>query len=132
MNTDRIATRTTTHHTRIVARRLLTVAVAGVLSLPVTAAFAGFSASRPSHITVSYAPSSLANAEYAGQLYARISNAAMEVCGDADIRQNRHQQAVDACVAGSVARAVHDVASPELRAVHEEASGKAVRLAAVR
>jgi UrcA family protein len=129
MNTNRIATGTTTHHTRIVARRLLTVAVAGVLSLPVTAALAAHSIWGAPHLTVHFVRANLDQAEYSADLYSRVRHAAMQVCGEPDIRDDRRQRDVDACVARSVDRAVGEVASAEFTAVHEKASGDVVRLA---
>ena len=105
-------------------------AAAAILVLPASAALASPSTVKGKSVRVAYFNSELANQESAQQLYARIHEAAHMVCGEADIRFNRRQRDVDACLAKSVARAVEDIASPILLAVHEQAaSDGAIRLA---
>lgn len=115
---------------RLVARALLTVAAsAATLALPVSPALAGGSTVSLPSVTVSYVTSMVDEAGYAAELYARLREAAEQVCGEADIRLNRRQRDVAACIERSVDRAVGDVASPVLLAVHRKAPEAPVRLA---
>ncbi len=109
---------------------VIAFAAAAVLALSAPVALASPSTVKGKSVRVAYVTSELANQESAQQLYARIHAAAHMVCGEADIRFNRRQRDVDACLAKSVARAVEDIASPVLLAVHQEATGDAaIRLA---
>ena len=112
---------------------VIAFAAAAVFALSASAALASPSTVKGKSVRVTYVTSELANQESAQQLYARIHEAAHMVCGEADIRFNRRQRDVDACLAKSVARAVEDIASPVLLAVHEDATGDgAIRLAGSR
>lgn len=112
-------------------RALVAVAFsAACLTLPVAPAFAGDSTISIPSVKVQYVPGMLGQEGYANDLYARLGEAAEQVCGEADIRLDRRQSDVDRCIDKSLERAVADVGAPELREVHENSRQGIVRIAA--
>lgn len=118
---------------------------AACLALPVAPALAGgWDAGTPT-VAVGYVPARLGQAGYADELYARLEDAAGQVCkqsagiaekvtprGDRMIFIQRPEAYIDQCMEESVTRAVTDVGSPALDAVHEQTRKGVVRIAATR
>ena len=71
-------------------------------------------------LTVRYSDLNLSTEQGSLALYGRIVAAAHQVCTIVDIRDLRATAAVGACRDQAVARAVRDVNSPMLAAVHAE------------
>lgn len=91
-----------------------------VLSLAVwsTLAMAGTEAQVPTQ-TVSYRDLNLTNPKGAAALYWRITRAAQEVCGPAELAGSRFPRpGYRECVQRAIAEAVAKVDSPELSAYH--------------
>jgi UrcA family protein len=131
---------------RFTGRALAALALsAACLALPVGPALAGTTNARMPAVTVQYAPARLEQAGYAGELYARLEDAAGQVCneaatiaekvlprGDRMVSVNRRQFYFDHCMEKSLQRAIADVASPTLGALHERLRKGTVRIAARR
>jgi UrcA family protein len=105
---------------------------AACLMLPIAPALAGGFKVDPPTVTVYYDPGRVEQVGYATDLHARLEDAASQVCGEVDIREGRNQGDVDRCFGKSLNRAVRDVDSPTLRAVHEGPRRGTVRIAASR
>jgi len=146
MNTARDIGKTGSPFIRFIGRALLAVAFSAAgLALPVGPALAGGQVMKPPSVTVHYARSRLDQAGYAVDLHARLSDAASQVCsesaeilaksrirGHQPIAVNRREADINRCMTLSMARAVADVSSPELEAVHEQSRKGTVRIAARR
>jgi UrcA family protein len=65
-------------------------------------------------VVVSYGDLNLATSAGASTLYKRISTAAHEVCPFEDSKQPRQMAYNHECRAAAIARAVHDINSPQL------------------
>lgn len=127
-------------------RALAAVALsAACLLLPVGPALAGTTSARMPSVAVQYAPARLEQADYANELYTRLEDAAGQVCneaatiaekvlprGDRMVFVNRRQFYFDYCMEKSLQRAVADVASPALEALHERLRRGTVRIASRR
>lgn len=105
---------------------------AACMTLPIAPAFAGDFKADPPSVTVYYDPARVEQWSYAGDLYARLQDAASQVCGEMDIREGRSQSDVDRCFGKSLHRAIREVGSPTLAEVHEQGRQGVVRIAATR
>jgi UrcA family protein len=70
-----------------------------------------------SSVTVDYRDLNLATQQGSRELYARITSAARQVCGQADPRNLEALATAHACKARAIAQAVRDVNSPNLAAM---------------
>lgn len=124
-------------------RALVTVVFsAACLTLPIAPAFADGSSVSIPEVKVQYVRSMFANEGYADDLYARLKDAAEQVCGEVQARfesvpemtafGGRPNHDVDRCVGRSLARAVADVGAPELQDVHKNSRKGIVRIASSR
>lgn len=129
-----MSTRAASNSVNLVWPRAIAVAlaVACLGSVGVTQAAAAEMHTTTQSITLSYDASRLAAKPAAEKLYARIQLAARQVCGTADLRDLRAARYVARCRDSAIASAVASAASPQLLAVHREATGKddSIRLAA--
>jgi UrcA family protein len=73
--------------------------------------------------TVRYSDLDINSRAGATVLYARIRNAAQQVCGDADSRQLAVSAAVKACVNRAIFTSVRSVNSPKLTSVYNSQVG---------
>lgn len=105
---------------------------AACMTLPIAPAFAGGFKVDPPSVTVHYDANKVEQAVYAADFLARLQDAASQVCGDKDIREGRNQNDVNRCFDKSLNRAVDEVDSPTLSALHEQAESRegVVRIAA--
>ena len=71
-------------------------------------------------VAVSYSDLNIASAEGARTLYTRIAAAARQVCPLADARDAEQVVSTHACRDAAIARAVHDINSPQLAALQAE------------
>jgi len=84
--------------------------------------------------TVHYADLDLGTKAGATTLYARIREAAEQVCGDGDSRELARVVAAKACVDRAIAASVHTVNNPGLTSVYDAhlgARGKAISVASI-
>lgn len=146
MNTIRRLSKTGLSLNTFIGRALVTLVVSSAcLAIPVGPALADGMAPKVPAETVRYQPQKLAQTGYADSLYTQIEQAAGKVCEEtADVlektRPRGHKMVVfgqreadfGRCFDESIARAVDDVDSPELRAVHEQIRTGVVRVAAIR
>lgn len=102
---------------------------AACMTLPIAPAFAGGFKVDPPSVTVYYDPVKVEHRSYAEDLYARLQDAASEVCGERDIREGRSQSDVGRCLGKSLNRAINEVGSPTLAEVHEQGRQGVVRIA---
>jgi UrcA family protein len=73
-------------------------------------------------IVVRYTNQTLATDHGVQQLYSQIVRAARQVCPDAMIRDLAARAAVQQCRQQAVARAIHQIDSPELASLHAASS----------
>ena len=73
-------------------------------------------------IVVRYSSQALATDHGVQQLYGQIVRAARQVCPDANIRDLGARASVQQCRQQAVARAIHQIDSPELAALHATSS----------
>jgi UrcA family protein len=78
--------------------------------------------------TVHYSDLDINTRAGATVLYARIHNAAQQVCGDADSRQLAVSAAVKACVNRAISTSVRSVNSPKLTSVYNSHFGATQQL----
>src|SRR3984957_5412018 len=78
--------------------------------------------------TVHYSDLDINTRAGATVLYARIRNAAQQVCGDADSRQLAVSAAVKACVNRAISTSVRSVNSPKLTSVYNSQVGATQQL----
>ena len=78
--------------------------------------------------TVRYSDLDINTRAGASVLYARIRNAAQQVCGDADSRQLAVSAAVKACVNRAIYTSVRSVNSPKLTSVYNSRMGATQQL----
>lgn len=105
---------------------------AACMTLPIAPAFAGGLEADPPSVTVYYDPVKVEQWSYAEDLYTRLQDAASQVCGEKDIREDRSQSDVDRCFGKSLHRAIREVDSPTLAEVHDQVRQGVVRIAARR
>lgn len=115
---------------------------AACLTLPIAPAFAGTTKAATPGVKVQYVRGMFANEGYADDIYARLRDAAEQVCGEAKARFESEpamitfggpqQHDVDRCVSKSLARAVADVGAPELQDAHKNSRRGIVRIASSR
>ena len=73
--------------------------------------------------TIHYSDLDINTRAGAGVLYARIRNAAQQVCGDVDSKQLAVSAAVKACVNRAISTSVRTVNSPKLTSVYNSHVG---------
>lgn len=102
---------------------------AACMTLPIAPAFAGGFKADPPGVTVYYDTVKVEQWSYAEDLYARLQDAASQVCGERDIREGRSQSDVNRCFGKSLNRAIREVGSPTLTEVHDQGRQGVVRIA---
>lgn len=146
MNTTREPGKAGLSLNNLIGRALVAVVLsAASLALPIGPALADGPGAAAPGLAVQYAPSRLEQDGYADDLYTRIEAAAGLVCqesagiaekvtprGDRMLFILRPEKYAARCMAESVQRAVADVGSPVLDAVHEQSRKGVVRIAAAR
>lgn len=105
---------------------------AACMTLPIAPAFAGGFKVDPPSVTVYYDANKVEQPVYAADFLSRLQDAASQVCGEKDILQDRNQSDVNRCFDKSLNRAVTEVGSPTLAALHEQSGSRkgVVRIAA--
>jgi UrcA family protein len=93
------------------------VILAGALGAAATGSASAATSDAP-RIVLRYSPDSLASTSGARQLYHRLVRAAEQVCPDDFSDGPFVSQAVRQCRAEAVARAVHEIDSPQLAEVY--------------
>ena len=110
------------------ARHTLAIVAAGLGGwLLASTAFATTTGDAPS-ARVTYAELDLTKDAGVERLYARLRQAAEQVCGSADIRELGRFYEQQACVQRALDRAVEDVHSARLTARHHGAGARYARL----
>jgi UrcA family protein len=124
----------TTTTTSLGFRSVLATAVFGAFACGLTAVCTAAEPTDTWQTTVKYSDNAVSNSEGAAALYARIQQAARQVCSPLDGRDLSSQAQMSACVHKAIADAVAKVDRPALFAAYNAHNGRsaAIVLAAVR